>query len=103
MGGDQLNANGIFDALNHEVRREILLELCNAPDQQRDLTEMVASIADRQDVSEPPEMIGMRCYHSHLPKLHAAGLVDYNWDAGEVEYNGAFPADELRGMIDHEW
>lgn len=76
-----------FSALANRDRRELLVTLseCN--------TLVPIDSSDEDASTQDIEM-----YHVHLPKLEAAGLIEWNRETNEVRKGARF--DEVRPLID---
>lgn len=95
-------AGEIFEALNHELRRALLRELCQTPEQACDLDELLESTSETIDEPSTIEQIALHCYHHHLPKLDDAGLVSYDWEEREITYAGSCDPDELQRVLGYK-
>lgn len=88
--GEQLSREEIFEALSNERRRCALyyLRQRDAPVALSDIVDYVAAWQYDQPVSQLDPNDRMCVYsalhQAHLPKLDAAGFVDYDSEAGEV-------------------
>lgn len=95
---DPLDAPGnldvSLDALSHPYRRRILTRLnrSNPRDESSFSTDSVAT--DGED----EEMVAIDIHHRHLPKLEAAGFVDWDHEANVVTRGPRF--DEIAPLIE---
>ena len=93
-----------LDALGDEYRRRLLLALREHNPQRDGDTQHVASTSDHDlassnDDVDPRIMI----YHTHLPKLEAAGFIGWDRAAGTIEKGPAWSDIEpLLDVIDDE-
>lgn len=86
-----VGASTACDVLRHERRRALLEELIAAPTDRLQLDEVVEALAEGNappgDRSEPTrherERVAAGLIHRHLPRLEAAGLIEFE-DAKEV-------------------
>ncbi len=84
-----------FDALAHEQRRTLLLDILESNPQD----ETCGSLK-RKSASTDAEHGGqMAMYHSHLPKLEDYGYIEWNKDTHEVVEGPRF--EEIRPLL--EW
>lgn len=85
--GDQLST--VCEVLSHPVRRSLL---CVLRETGRTTVERAASrLADpgpRGGVRADGDRLEVALLHVHLPKMAAAGMVEYDHDAGTVAANG---------------
>lgn len=72
-GGD-VTLNTVFSALSHQARRSILAKIRDPPPQHVGGFDLEYFV-EREAI---PERTNVELYHNHLPKLDAAGFVD--WD-----------------------
>lgn len=73
----------LFDVLSDQRRRRLLYALVEAETTTvADLTETVS-----ERVAAGRTELGLAFHHVHLPKLAAAGLIDYEPKAGTVRYD----------------
>lgn len=90
MGGDLLDIDDVLDLLGAERRREVLRILSN-----RELSLTLADLADEVAVrehrtpideisAEDVKRIYLALYHTHVPKLAAGGVVDYDQEQDMV-------------------
>lgn len=99
MAETGIHPDRLFEALQHECRRELLLHLCEDANGTTDLEEAIEHLTDRIDEQLPPDLLELQCYHLHLPKLDEIGLVSYDWEAGDVTYSGEFPPERICEII----
>ena len=74
----------LFHQLDHPLRRRVLRELAGA-----DATDLATLAAGPE-----PERARLQLYHVHLPKLAAAGYVEWDPDDGTVARGPRFGAVE---------
>lgn len=103
MNASHLSLDTVFDLLANRRRRYVLYYLAAAEDEQvlklEDIAGQVEAWEREWDTAETPETtdrqerIRIDLHHNHLPRLAAAGLIDYdgrtetirNWDTPSVE------------------
>jgi DNA-binding transcriptional ArsR family regulator len=84
----------IMELLAARRRRYCLSYFLGADSNEVDITGLVNHVSQRErtdpsltDVNSRAEQLKMDLYHTHLPKLADAGLVDYDRDDGTVTYH----------------
>lgn len=93
-------SDGFYRALAEQSRRRILFSLLE--DEQstaEDLAELLYGWATTSGEQVTYDQIRLELYHSHLPKLAASGLVEFDPETGAVER--AELAEEIRAVIRH--
>ncbi|MFC5368682.1 helix-turn-helix domain-containing protein [Salinirubrum litoreum] len=82
-----------FDILSSPYRRRILVAVANRNPRDEDelRSEGIADDDENLDVFE------QKLYHNHLPKLDAAGFIDWNRETGTITRGPRF--DEIRPLI----
>lgn len=88
--GSDSDLDRCFAALSRRPRRRVLLELTG-----RDGGLDVAELAG---AGEPTERAMATLLHAHLPKLEAAGFVDWDRSDGVVEHGPNF--DEIEPLLE---
>ncbi|WP_276257842.1 DUF7344 domain-containing protein [Haloglomus litoreum] len=90
-----ISPDRILSAVANEHRRAILNSLDNAPGKALEYDALVDCVADRvrdEDAErashEHRQRVRIALHHIHLPKLDAAGIVDYETEAGNVQFVG---------------
>ena len=73
-----------FQALGDQLRRELLCLMDTKQTDVFDVDQLSAALGALYENSE--ESIAIALEHSHLPKLRAAGLVEYDDRSGVVRY-----------------
>lgn len=87
--------NELLDILSHPLRREIIYFFENHTDSSTAfLDEVVLHIDDRVP-EEFGEELSITLYHTHLPKLDAAGWLDYDRTTDRIHYYGDANAERL--------
>ncbi|WP_435094742.1 DUF7344 domain-containing protein [Halorubrum sp. N11] len=105
VGEQRRDSDGVLSALADERRRTILRSLDRDDGDASDLDTLVDDIHDEiRDENAPPDTerqeIRIRLHHVDLPKLEAAGLIEYDTDAKRVRgVEDAF-ARRLRSVVD---
>lgn len=91
------SADSQYEALAHRRRRRCLEVLRNhsSPVSERRLATELAS-ADEDDEATDSQRVLADLVHRHLPKLAAAGLVDWDRDAGTVALASDLPVSDTR-------
>jgi hypothetical protein len=85
----------LFDALGHSYRRAVVAAVvAQSPDAVT--VDPEAAVAAASD--DAPDALGDALYHVHLPKLAAAGYIDWDRDASRVAPGPRF--DELQPFVD---
>ena len=69
------------------TRRTVLDELRDRRPDEVALPALARAVAGREAESDG-QSLGVHLHHTHLPKLDAAGVVDYDPDAATVRYSG---------------
>jgi hypothetical protein len=85
----------LFDALGHSYRRAVVVAVAARPPDAHpiDPEDAVAAAFD-----DSPDTLGDVLYHVHLPKLAAAGYLDWDRDAALVAPGPRFH--ELEPLVD---
>lgn len=80
----------LLSALSSRPNRYVLSYLRESPDDVASVGELADHVVDRQDGADPGrrERVAVRLHHSGLPKLAAAGVVDYDPRTNTVRYRG---------------
>ena len=91
-GGDTGSADA-HDLLSHPLRHQVLLELPNHdnPVQLLALADGISSSeipggATRHDDTADSDAVRIELYHNHLPKLAAAGWIEYDSETRTIRY-----------------
>lgn len=75
-----LDFDRVFDGLAHQDRRIVLARLVTT-DETVPLDELAEHVATNKSLAETDDVtqaVAIRLHHTHLPKLDAMGLVDYD-------------------------
>lgn len=86
--------DGLFDVLSHPYRRRILIRL-------HDRNPREESSFSTDSVGEEgvdTDRLGIELHHHHLPKLEAAGFIDWDRDADAIRRGPRF--DEIAPLLD---
>ena len=91
--GDTGSADA-YDLLNHPLRLRVLLELTNHDNPVRlsvladgiRSSEMPGGGATRHDDTADSDAVRIELHHSHLPKLAAAGWIEYDSEDRTIRY-----------------
>lgn len=105
VGEQRRDSNGVLSALADERRRAILRSLDRHDGDAADLDALVDDIHDavRDEGASPDaerQEIRIRLHHVDLPKLEAAGLIEYDADAKRVRGAENAFARQLRSVVD---
>jgi len=84
--GEKLDA--LFEILADAQRRRILAHLDERDDDVATVADLRDALADGDASTGERERIAIRLHHAHVPKLAAAGLVEYDDRSGMVRYLG---------------
>ncbi|WP_433630261.1 DUF7344 domain-containing protein [Halomicrococcus sp. NG-SE-24] len=90
-----LSVDRILSAVANEHRRAILYSLTSASDRTLEYDALVDRVADRmgdenaeEGSDEHRQRVRIALHHSHLPKLAEAQIIDYEAEAGHVQFDG---------------
>lgn len=83
--------DSMFEALSVARRRYVLYYLADRPDEAVDLVDLIDHVrmveqAEGTAETTRQERIRIDLHHSHLPKLDAMGVIDYDGRSGTVRY-----------------
>lgn len=93
---DERTVDAVFDALADDHRRDLLAYLRDASEASvEELATFVQRQADGARRGNDGNDLAVRLHHVHLPKLADADLVEYDRNAGRVEYVGGSEIAEL--------
>lgn len=85
-----LSLDGILDLLADHQRREILQCLVNSDDDTATIGELsdqlITQESERTGARPGRDQVEVRIYHTHLPKLTEAGIVEYDARTQELHY-----------------
>lgn len=85
-----LSLDGILDLLTDHQRREILQCLINSDDDTATIGELseqlITQESERTGVRPGRDQVEVQIYHTHLPKLTEAGIVEYDARNQELHY-----------------
>lgn len=92
LEGVELSRDRLFDVLANPRRRRVLSYLAGTAADAVSLTDLVAAVVarepDRDGGTDHYERVAIAVRHVHLPKLSAAGLLDYDPRSRTVRYCG---------------
>jgi DNA-binding transcriptional ArsR family regulator len=91
--GHTVDLDAVFDALSSQRRRAVVHCLAS-----RSGAAPVDALAERIAAWERDERVAASLRHSHLPKLAALGLVDYDERSETARFEGHAAAEE---WLDH--
>ena len=95
----------VFDVLANRRRRYVLYYLREVDDgvaTVQDVAEYVLGTEDELDVSDTLRSIDTALHHVHLPKLEAAGIVEYDSRSETIRYWGQPSLDEWLEHAHHK-
>lgn len=90
---DSITLQALFDALRHPERRQVLVRLNDFPPATDDAVELEAVFRD-----DYLDDAAVSLHHVHLPKLDAAGFVDWDPDRRVISHGRRF--DAIAPLID---
>lgn len=73
----------VLDALSHPVRLHVVRTV-GGVGRPYDIETVVESLVESEVETADRESVEIQLYHSHLPKLAAAGLIEYDWRSGTI-------------------
>lgn len=101
-----ISANTILSVVANEHRRAILYTLDKASEKTLAYDVLVDRVADRvrdkdtERVSdEQRQRIQIALHHTHLPKLEAAQIIDYEGETGHVQFVGGKLERDLLALV----
>ena len=113
--GDEYVRQAIIDLLRHPHRRFLLSHLNgqSGPLTTRQLAQVVVDWETAGGAETPEgttvEQVAVQLHHEHLPRLAAAGVIDYDWERLEVSawrhpnlgptWLSGFPVEELYEVV----
>lgn len=104
--GSPLNIDTLFSILSRERRRYALycLQQYQNPMALADLADEVARFEhDEQRVAEIPaedvKSVYMTLYHTHLPKMEDAGIIEYDQNTDSVQLRDEFSGIQFKKFI----
>jgi DNA-binding transcriptional ArsR family regulator len=90
-----ISSDKILSAVANDHRRAILRSLIDASDGTLGYDTLVDHIADRVEAEntdgvsdEHRQRVRIALHHTHLPKLAEAGIIDYEAEAGQIQFVG---------------
>lgn len=105
-------ANDLFGVLANERRRYVLSYLHDADDDVAELAELVDEVRTREAEREGgpngdggrethrSDAVKIELHHTHLPKLAASGVLDYDARTETVRYRGRPEHERLASFVD---
>jgi hypothetical protein len=88
------NADEVYDALGHHLRRESIRFLEEQPGERTSVSGLVTHLEQRGATGDT-ERVRMQLHHAHLPKLDDLGWLDFESERGEVTYHGHEAAERV--------
>ncbi|PSP87176.1 hypothetical protein BRC87_12180 [Halobacteriales archaeon QS_4_66_20] len=99
ISGGDIDSADAHDLLSHPLRHQVLLELPNHdnPVQLPALADSIRSseipgAATRHDDTADSDAVRIELHHIHLPKLAAAGWIEYDFENKTVRYESRIEA-----------
>ncbi|WP_415382631.1 hypothetical protein [Halosimplex sp. TS25] len=86
-GGEGDGLDAAFELLADRRRRAVIDVLRSAPRSSLELPALVDGVAAKTD--EDAATVASDLYHGHLPKLAAAGVIDFDEETRVVDYDSA--------------
>jgi DNA-binding transcriptional ArsR family regulator len=90
-----ISPDRILSAVANEHRRAILRSLNNVSDRTLEYDTLVDHVAERVEdentdgvSDEHRQRVRIALHHTHLPKLAEAGIIDYEAEAGQIQFVG---------------
>lgn len=89
----RLTSDSVFELLSSKRRRMVLFYLRQErePTSVNELAEQIAAMENEVEVedltSQQQKRVYVSLYQTHLPKLEAMGVIDYDKEAGQVALN----------------
>ena len=94
INGVDVDSADAHDLLSHPLRYRVLLELSNHDNPVQLLTladgirsSEIPGVATRHDDTADSDAVSIELHHSHLPKLAAAGWIEYDPENRTVRYD----------------
>jgi DNA-binding transcriptional ArsR family regulator len=78
--------DALFEVLADAKRRHVLAYLDECDGDVATVTEVRDALADDDASTDERERIATRLHHAHLPKLAAAGLVEFDDRGGTIRF-----------------
>ncbi|OAQ51634.1 hypothetical protein HTG_16380 [Natrinema mahii] len=94
-GGAQPEIDRAFDALSDPCRRSVCRYAMRTDASRLDHAEIADYVVDRTPADRDRQAVATELRHVHLPKLEAAGLLEYDRDGGAVRADRERIADRL--------
>lgn len=99
-----LSVDDILEVLSNHQRRAIIQHLCDAPGQVHSIDDVVNHLKDleqqRYDTSPGEDHLLSVLVHIHGPKLHEAGLIDYDIPSREIRYHPNEQVEQILEQIE---
>lgn len=86
--GDERGLNDVFGALRHHTRRHVLKAVARTNQRRSD----ELAVEELGAASDDVELVQSALYHHHLPRLGAAGFVEWDAEKGTVTRGPRFEA-----------
>lgn len=94
---EEASVDAMFDALRDPIRRRVLFAVSDhGPRDRGEFT--VDAFASAEMGETEPDILQVRLFHSHLPRLAEEGYVEWDPDDGTIRRGPAF--DEIAPLLD---
>jgi DNA-binding transcriptional ArsR family regulator len=101
-----ISPDRILSAVANEHRRAILRSLNNVSDRTLEYDTLVDHVAERVEdentdgvSDEHRQRVRIALHHTHLPKLAEAGIIDYEAEAGHVQFVGGKLEQDILALV----
>jgi DNA-binding transcriptional ArsR family regulator len=101
-----ISPDRILSAVANEHRRAILRSLNNVSDRTLEYDTLVDHVAERVEdenmdgvSDEHRQRVRIALHHTHLPKLAEAGIIDYEAEAGHVQFVGGELEQDILALV----
>lgn len=74
----------VHDVLSSAYRRQVLRSLVAGADDGASLGELTEALVDHDETADDRDRLAIRLHHVTLPKLAAAGFIEYDAETGTV-------------------
>lgn len=95
VGERPVSPDRVLSAVANATRRAVLQSVTNAAGQTLPSDVLVDRVADRvrdedskRETDEHRQRVRIALHHAHLPKLEAAGMIEYTDETGDVQFVG---------------
>lgn len=102
-----ISLDGLLSAVTSEYRRAVLNSLTSTSDMRLRYDTLVDLVAERlrdedteRESDEHRQRVQIALHHVHLPKLAEVRMIDYETEAGHVQFIGGELEQDLLTLID---